>query len=219
MLLINEIRDPCCCKYLLCKIAILLQITCDHGDLTVTAALFPYKSGDPAGSFFHFLLRVHCREHTNLILCFFIYIFSVTENIFFKEMEGRCLGKAGFSHILQKNRRLDLPGQLRKPVDHLTAHIKKLIRFSSHAQILIRIHGHRYHHLFTDSKKFSHNTHLNRSKTGVTIQKKYTVFHFFRKRKSFFQRIHYFFSRHIMILQISGKCLVKNSYVFQLHLK
>ena len=219
MFLINEIRDPGCCKHLLRKISVLLQVTGDHRDLTVTAALFPYKSGDPACSFFHLLLRVHCRKHADLILRFFIYFFSVTEDIFFQKMKSRCLGKPGFSHIFQKDRFLNIPSQFRKSVDHLTAHIKKLIRFSSHAQILIRIHGHRYHHLLTDSKKFSHNTHLNRRKTGVTIQKEYTVFHFFRKRKSFFQRIHYFFSCHIMILQISGKWLVKNSYVLQLHLK
>ena len=131
MFLINKIRDPGCRKYLLCKISILLQVTGDHCDLTVAAVFFTDKSGDPPGSFFH-LFQGTCRgKHTNLILFLFIYVFPVTEDIFFQEMKSRGLGKPGFSHIFQKNRLLNISGQFRKSVDHLTAHVKKLIGLPS----------------------------------------------------------------------------------------
>ena len=131
MFLINEIRDPGCCKHLLRKISVLLQVTGDHRDLTVAAVFFTDKSGNPPGSFFHLFQRTRCGKHTDLILLLFIYVFPVTEDIFFQEMKSRGLGKPGFSHIFQKNRLLNISGQFRKSVDHLTAHVKKLIGLPS----------------------------------------------------------------------------------------
>ncbi len=104
MLLINEIRILASLNTCPVRSSILLQVTCDHGDLTVTAALFPYKSGDPAGSFFHLLLREFTAENMQISSCFFIYIFSVTEDIFFKEMKAGAWEKRDFPTSFKKNR-------------------------------------------------------------------------------------------------------------------
>ena len=219
MFLIYEIRNPRLSEHLPGKASVLLQVSGDHCDLSIAAAFFPDKPCDPPCSLLHLRKWTHCGKHADLILLLLIYILSVTEDIFFQKIEGRSLGKTRSFYVIQQNRILNIPGKLRKPVDHLPAHIKKLVRLPPHSKILCCVHGDRHHHFLTDREQFSHHPHLDRRKTCIAIQKQHTALHLLRKRQGLLKGIHHLFPCHIMILQISGKSLIKNRYVLKLHLQ